>query len=347
MIAIGIDPGFGNFKAAQTDADHAKVAVVPSVVGIGDTEMGMLSLGKMGHRRSRSGPNRVFFEGMSYLVGEKVARYARPVQRMDFLRLSDGPELRALCYAVIFNLLDGGKHQVSFMVGLPVEVMADRERARQTLRSLRSWMIGAHSFEVDGVSVILEIDQVQVMAQPAGAFFAWGLDNKGCWARQKADLKAPVAICDIGFNTLDLFTVEAGDVVARFTGGDTVGMRRAAELVLAAVHSQHGISLSLHEGDALLHQRLPTLHTSRGEMDLTSVVKQATDATIAAIITFIEQRWGNGRQFPHLLFTGGGAEALRKALLQHYPHGQVLSDAVTANALGLARYAARVFGEDR
>ena len=345
MIAIGIDPGFGNFKAARSDMDQAKVASVPSGVGVGETEMGMLSLGKMGRRRNRSGPNRVHFEGMSYLVGENVARYARPVQRMDFLRLSDGPELRALCYAVMFNLLDERKNQVSFIVGLPVEVMADRKRARQTLRSLRSWMLGVHSFEVDGVSVILEVAQVQVMAQPAGAFFAWGLDNTGCWARKKSDLKAPVAICDIGFNTLDLFTVEAGDVVARFTGGDTVGMRRAAELVLAAVHSQYGISLSLHEGDALLHNRLPTLHTSEGKMDLTSMVRQATDATTAAIITFVEQRWGNGRQFPHLLFTGGGSEVLRKVLLQHYPHGQVLPEAVTANALGLARYATSIFGE--
>ena len=54
-------------------------------------------------------------------------------------------------------------------------------------------------------------------------------------------------------------------------------------------------------------------------------------------------RWGNGRQFTHLLFTGGGAETLRDDLLRQYPHGVVLPEPITANAIGLARYGVRVF----
>ena len=346
MNVIGVDPGYGNFKVARTNTGRPAVVVVPSVVGVGETDMGLLSLGDMGRRRRQAGPDEVFCEGVTYLVGEGVARYARPVQRMDFLRLSDGPELRALFYDAMFHLHGEGEHQAVLMVGLPVEVMTDRNRARTSLRTLRSWMMGRHEFEVNGTTVALTVSQVKVMAQPAGAFFAWGLDDSGRWARSKVDLKAPVAICDIGFNTLDLFSVQSGEVVARFTGGDTVGVRRAAELIINAVQTVHGITLSLHEGDALLHQRQPRLFTAQGETDLASLVRQAADATAAAVITFVERRWGNGRQFPHLLFTGGGAETLRKTLLQQYPHGLILDEPVTANALGLARYAARVLGVD-
>ena len=104
------------------------------------------------------------------------------------------------------------------------------------------------------------------------------------------------------------------------------------------------MSLSLHEADALARQRRPRLHTAGGEIDLRAQVDQALATTAAAVVTFVERQWGNGRQFAHLLFTGGGAEALRTTLLRQYPQGVVLPNAVMANALGLARYAARVFG---
>ena len=147
----------------------------------------------------------------------------------------------------------------------------------------------------------------------------------------------------MGFNTLDLFAVQGGEVVSRFTGGDTAGMRRAAELIINAVRGSYGVDLSLHEADALLQEKRPRLYTTEGETDLHSIVDQAIDATTAAVITFLERHWGNGRQFPHLLFTGGGAEMLRDDLLRQYPHGVVLPNPITANALGLARYAVRVF----
>jgi hypothetical protein len=350
MITLGIDPGYGNFKVALVTAGEARFVAVPSVVGVGETDVGLLGLGSVGRRRRRSTPDRVTFDGVTYLVGEGVARFARPVQRMDFLRLSDGPELRALFYDALYHVLGTDVPEpLALMVGLPVEVMADKGKARETLRALRGWMVDRHRFEVNeeptarmGTSG-LRIEEVRVMAQPAGAFFAWGLDAGGRWARPKADLKAPVAVCDVGFNTLDLFAVQGGDVVARFTGGDTAGMRRAAELLANAVKAKHGVELSLHEADALLQQRRPRLYTAEGEVTLTPLVTQALDTAAAGVVTFVEQRWGSGRQFAHLLFAGGGAEALRDGLLRQYPHGVVLPNPVAANAVGLARYAARVF----
>ena len=348
---IGLDPGFGGVKAAYIGREGAQVATVPSVVGVGSIDLGLLSVGNLGRRRRSRQPDQVTFDNITYLVGENVARYARPVERMDFLRLSGGPELRALFYDVVFRLLGESEHEVNgsapltinVMVGLPVEVMADREQARATLRTLRGWMATRHKYAVNGREVTLDVENVKVMAQPAGTFFAWGLNSQGKWGRDRSALRVPVAICDIGFHTLDLFAVEGGEVVARFTGGDTVGMRRAAELIINAAQAGSGVNLSLHEADALARQRRPRLHTAGGEVELRAQVDQALDTTAAAVVTFVERQWGNGHQFAHLLFTGGGAEALKATLLRQYPHGVVLPNAVTANALGLARYAARVF----
>jgi hypothetical protein len=150
---------------------------------VGKTDLGLLSLGDLGRRRRQATPDKVACGGVTYLVGEGVARFARPVQRMDFLRLSDGPELRALFYAAMYRLLGAGAHQAALMVGLPVEVMADRERATATLRALRAWLVTRHEFAINGESVTLDVTEVQAMAQPAGAFFAWGLNDEGCYTR--------------------------------------------------------------------------------------------------------------------------------------------------------------------
>ena len=81
---------------------------------------------------------------------------------------------------------------------------------RATLRALRRWLAGEHACVVNGREAGFDITKVLAMAQPAGTFFAWGLNDQGRWTRSRADLRAPVAVCDIGFCTVDLFVVEGG-----------------------------------------------------------------------------------------------------------------------------------------
>jgi hypothetical protein len=81
------------------------------------------------------------------------------------------------------------------------------------------------------------------------------------------------------------------------------------------------------------------------EVDLTSLVEQALSRASAQITNFVGDKWGAKPSFAYILFTGGGAESLKKALLRKYPKGMVLPSPVTANALGLARYAQRVWAE--
>ncbi|MBA3533236.1 MAG: ParM/StbA family protein [Ardenticatenales bacterium] len=243
--------------------------------------------------------------------------------------------------------LGAGAHDdLRLMVGLPVEVMQSKELALQTRDELRAWIVraGEHRYQVNGEAVTLQVRALDVLAQPAGAYFGWLLASDGQPTRSAEELKASVAIADIGFNTLDLFAMQGGQVLARYTGGDTAGMRRAAEVVLHSVHRAHEISLSLHEADALLCSRQPEPATAAGMVDLAATTAQARDAVASAITSLIERQWGQARQFRTLLFTGGGAEALRATLTRHYPYGVVLPGAVTANAAGLAKAARRKLG---
>lgn len=263
---------------------------------------------------------------------------------MDFQRLGDGPELRALFYTALHRLLGAGNHSdVRLIVALPVEVMTDKQLALQTRKELRRWMIGEHNYIIDQ-PMNVQITRVEVMAQPAGSYFCWGMNDQGGWQRGEDSLHGMISICDIGFNTVDLFVVRKGDVVARYTSGQTSGMRRAAELIIETVRKQYGVALSLHEADALLRERNPALSTSEGTIDLEALTQQARETVASSVLMFTERNWGNAKQFRHVLFTGGGADALRDTLSRHYPHGIVLPEAVTANAAGLAKYGQRMLG---
>ena len=70
---------------------------------------------------------------------------------------------------------------------------------------------------------------MKVLAQPVGAYANWLLDEE--LSLRRSGRKAEVAILDIGFNTLDLYVVQGGQVLPRFVGGGKVGVRRLLNLL--------------------------------------------------------------------------------------------------------------------
>ena len=351
-----IDGGFGNYKIAYKNGDGSiHVEHFPSVVGLGRTELGLLATGLDGKRRQVR-PFAVEFDGLKYLVGPNVHRWGRPTERLDFQRLYEGPEVRALTYAALAQILDpsppsplmgeGRGEGLSILVGFPVEILQDRPRGLAALAGLKSWLVGRHVFCVDNRPYTITVTQVKAMAQPLGSYFLWGLNEDGQWNRPEADFIAPVAVADIGFNTLDLFGIERGQVISRLTGGQSLGMHRAAEQIRRHARTAYGVELSLGQADELIREHVrgrdANLHHPNGTATLNAQVQQALDECFAGINQFLLEHWQQGG-FRYLILTGGGTEALRRALLRHWPAAILLPDPVTANVNGLARYARRLF----
>lgn len=345
---LALDGGFGNTKIGRKNGDGSiHVEHFPSVVGLGQTDLGLLATGLDGRSRQVK-PFTVEFDGLRYLVGPNVHRWGRPVERLDFQRLYEGPEVRALTYTALASVFDPGPEQTLFiLVGFPVEILQDRPRGLAALAGLKAWLVGHHRFCVDGRPYGFTVAGVKGMAQPLGAYFLWGLNEDGLWIRSRDDFSAPVAVADVGFNTLDLFGVERGQVVSRLTGGQALGMHRAATVIKRHTRQAYGVDLSLGECDALVREhargREALVYHPAGVATINPVVQQALDECFAGINEFLREHFQAGG-FRHLILTGGGAEALRKPLLRHYPAALLSGSPITANANGLARYARRLFG---
>jgi hypothetical protein len=146
---LGIDPGFGNIKIGEVQAGSLATFSLPSQVGIARERKEGLTLAGMVKptRRSRT-PFRVEFEGAEWLVGPGVADYTRPINRLDFDRFSDSPELRATLYAALYQMVNGGPHRLAVAMALPVEVVQDKTEAEQVERGVKSWLSGRHAFSV-------------------------------------------------------------------------------------------------------------------------------------------------------------------------------------------------------
>lgn len=221
------DPGFNANKIAQVQGSDILTYVLPSSVGLANRgkKDGLTLGGVVRSQRATRHPFRVVFEGIEYLVGPNVDEFTRPIDRMDYDRFTDSPELRATFYAALYRLVNGGAHQVALAIALPVEVLQDKDEGLRVERAMRNWLVGEHLFSVDGVETALTVTQVRAkIPQPVATWFDWGLDTSGQWIRGRAALRAPALIIDEGFNTLDVLVVENGKISHRYSGGDTLGM---------------------------------------------------------------------------------------------------------------------------
>ena len=341
LINIAHDPGFGAMKTGYLNGSGPQAVVLPSVVGAGTLSHNNLSTGlETGLAPER--PMQVQFMGQSYLVGANVHRETKPIERLDFDHLTDGPELRALMYASLFQALGPQEVELNLLLGMPVEVVQNRDLDSQTLSRLRGWLIGQHDFCVNNVVVSYKINQVKRMAQPMGAFFQWGADDNGQWIRSD-NPAGKFAVADIGMNTFDLFVIENKQVIQRFSQGENLGTRRALSFIRQTVYERYGYKPSFYEADQLARhytaKREAVISHMHGEHSAYPIVAQAVQECWAGVQDMIGEIWDNTRQFRRLIFTGGGAELLSNQIKRTHPTAIIMGQ--TANVLGLAKFAQR------
>lgn len=347
MKRIAVDVGFDAFKVSVIIDNQIYSYTLRSVVGVGDTNLGQLQTGIT--RQKNLKVNTFSTGNQTLLVGPGVEFFTRPISRLDLERVSPCVENEALTFVSISNFLSNidpndqnNKNRsevISLIIALPVQVLQGPD-AKQVIQSLETWLIGSHNFCCNGIEWDLTISSIKTMAQPLGSFFEWGLALTGEWQRSVNDLKSSVAILDQGFNTSDLFHLNEGQIVKRYTGGETLGQRRAAKIMQDLVEQRFGKKLSLSEADNLIRQSISN-STRSNQQELKDLSKRALDVAASELRSYISQIWEDGKQFDKIILTGGGTIALGNRLRSFFSNAIELPDPVTANARGLARFAQR------
>jgi plasmid segregation protein ParM len=350
-ILAGFDPGHNANKVAWIQANQLKQFVLPSTVGLATRKKkDGLTLGGVIYPDRQQGrdPYHVRFNGVEYLVGPNVDQLTKPIDRLDLDRFTDSPELRATFYASAAHILNGREQTMALAMALPVSVLQDKEEAERVERGIRSWLVGEHCFSVDGVEKHLQVSHVRTkIPQPVATWFDWGLDCTGQWVKGKEAQKAPTLIIDEGFNTLDVVVIEGGRISDRLSGGETLGMSRAAEELIDLIKTQTGVELELPRANELIktvvNGHKAEIYVSGHLVEVTQMARSAIQSLGADVDNYFSRHLGKSRARVtyRVLLTGGGVLALSSRLLRRFPDATVIVEPVLANARGLAKLAVR------
>lgn len=273
--------------------------------------------------KNRRRPVLVQGEFGSFYVGDGAHEHGRPVENLDFERLTGAPEMRVLLYAALAQYQDEYgpfDEPLNLMVGLPLQMMTG-EAAKDYQKGVKGWLKGTHEFLVDGITHKIEVEDVKQTSQPVGALFDYVLDHRGQMIAERGSvLRDEVGVISVGFNTVELLVVKEQGALERFTKGNTLGVRRLLDLM-----NRDGL-FSLGELDA-------KLRAGR----LTTEMKQAMPVWSREVNGEIEKVWGvSHRRFAKVLIVGGGALLLKDALTLQFGHkAWVPDDTVLAIARGL------------
>lgn len=316
IVYLGFDMGMGALKLWSKPGG---VQLVSQVANNGQRHLadGIIGL------KNRKRPMLVTGEFGSFYVGNAAHEHGRPVENLDFDRLTGAPEMRALLYAALAQYQD--EHgpfdaPLSLMAGLPLQMMTG-DSAKEYQKGVRGWLMGSHEFDVDGISHNIEVEEVRQTSQPVGALFDYVLDAKAQMIGDRGSvLQDEVGVLSVGFNTVELLVVKERGAVERFTAGNTVGVRRLLELI-----NRENL-WSLGELDS-------RLRAGR----LNAEMKQSLPIWAREVNGEIERRWGQShKRFAKVLVVGGGALLLKEALTLQFGHKAYLpNDPVLSIARGL------------
>lgn len=316
-LYLGEDLGMGSNKLFGPQGGLALPSQVASETGqvVGD----LLGF------RTRKPPLRLCLDGIPFFVGPGAHDWGRPVENLDYDRLTGVPETRAIVYASLTRYIEtygpiAGPAQM--IVGLPLEPLSGPD-AQANADSVRQWLRGEHAWEADGKAYQVAISDVRVTSQPTGALFEYLLDDNGQFVpERKAHFNEEVGILSIGFNTIELLAIKERAPIQAMTAGRTAGVRRLLELL------NHQGMYSLGEMDDRLRS---------GSLE----VKSALPIWAREVTGQIEKTWGQRwRRFARIIAVGGGMLLLKDALIERF-NGKVYipPDPVLAIAHGLYKLA--------
>ena len=304
---IAFDPGFGAIKLYGDGGNTTLPSQISIARGSHVTSMAGL--------RVTNPPLCVETKSGRFYVGQGSHAWGRPVENLDFDRLSGSPEILALFLGALTRY--GVPEVTGVIVGLPVASLCDTVQ-----HTVKEFLRGEHSWVADGQTQTVKVDNVLVTSQPVGAMFDYLLTAEGEMPSDKrAAFKGEIGVLSIGMNTVELLVVSNGAVLQRFTGGGTIGVRRLLEL------TNHEGLYSLGELDERLRS---------GSLD----IREAVPVWQSEVTGFVEKNWGASyKRFTTVVVAGGGAKILRDGLLSRFKDRAFIpDDPVISTARGLYKF---------
>jgi len=314
MKVIGVDVGYGHTKVVSAAGQH----VFPSLVGKFEERYNTPGL------KTALDIVTVLGEG-KYLVGESAGVHAQ-----RFLTSRSIDWIKSAAWKALFHrALDVAKAKeaddLMIVTGLPPAYF---QMHRVELSAI---VKAAAEYHCDRCTV-------HVLPQPLGSFFSIFLDASGKLSAKAKDKR--VGIVDVGFYTVDFFTIYDLQPVVSEIDSLEGGVSSALELLSRDVFSKFTLKMTLAAADKAA--RAGTVKIAGADKDIGALVTARLDELSEQIRARTSDLWGGGQNLDAILVTGGGAALLKSHLNGSFPKNSVyLSKSQFANAEGYYKFGLR------
>lgn len=323
MQTMGLDLGFRQVKvSSKKDFKFDSVIGYPSAIELKDDNDNRDTLENLVLEDDTD----VYYVGVKAIRDTKNAQLTFTADKTD--NKSDRIKtMSALGYGM------GESHDEDFRIvtGLPVDELGIdglKEKMEQNMKR-------TYEFILNGQKKRASIKKVNIIAQSAGAYYDYILDNKGGISEDR--VKSKTVVIDIGFRTTDVVCMEN----ARYNPAESftvyTGVHNIHTELRKILLRRHRIQKQPSEIDRVTREKVIWINDQ--QVEIIRSIMEATRPYAEKILSEIPLYIPNMQEVSNFLITGGGA-ALMSAFFEKGLGSPVdiVPDSEMSNARGYHKY---------
>lgn len=223
-LTLGFDFGAGAIKA-HINGNH--IQMLSQVAHNGGATYDQAAFGF----KAKAAPLHIKSAHGTFYVGDGAHQWGRPVESLDVDRFTGSPEMRAMFYGALTQLVticpDALDDPLNIVVGLP-QGLALGDGGRANIDAAKAWMRGEHVWYANDEPHCADIANVVMTSQARGAYLDAILSTDG--NVNKLLKKGEVGIVSIGSGTIETLVLSNAEPVNKYTSSVNLGVRRLLEL---------------------------------------------------------------------------------------------------------------------
>lgn len=217
------------------------------------------------------------------------------------------------------------------VTGLPVAWLKDRA-------DLVAALTGPAALTYNGAELEYTIQQVNVIPQPAGAFFAQVLTPGGVLRDTEKLAKRKAGVIDIGMHTTDLLKMDSFQYIEKASGSIALAASDFYKALAREINVRYGLEYDLaqaetaaRDGEVILWGRATRLPAE--------MLAACRAPVVQAVREYAKELWPDAREYAAIFVAGGAAPLFVDALREVFPSARLVDEPQTANVRGFWNFA--------
>lgn len=337
-MLVGSDLGYGQNKNVSGDIKEKFLSAVGTPVSNFGRSAAVVTKQELMDSLSITYDGQTYYVGRNAIVNTRNGRFTLRQNKADDIY----NVVKFITGLAIFTQEDQKFAEFDVVTGLPVLEFKNQKDALENMmhNEGKPFVFDMH-YGPKTVKKTIFVRNVKVVSQGEGAFYDFILDNKGDIIPDRAEIVGGlVMVCDVGFRTTDIVTMENGRYIEPLSDQFNKGVNQIHQEILRLIMERYAIKKELKDLDQIVRDGM--FYHNMKEYDVKQIIHDAAlpfaEDIVESLHTTSNDQLGGAN---HVIFTGGGAEIIYKhvqPLLAGIVNTSIMEDSEFCNAQGYYKY---------